>query len=96
MSSDGSVVRMSFASVQFHEDGPYTGDSGTFADGGGNGAVAASSTGSSYKVSRHVAHRHGALILPTHQNFLVLEPFRLITGGFEPIFDWHDYCTQSN
>ena len=38
VSSDGSVVWMSGGSGQFHEDGSYTGDSGTFADGGGGDA----------------------------------------------------------
>ena len=37
VSSDGSVVWMSGGSGQFHEDGSYTGDAGTFADGGGDG-----------------------------------------------------------
>ena len=36
VSSDGSVVWMSGGSGQFHEDGSYTGDSGSFADGGAN------------------------------------------------------------
>ena len=37
VSSDGSVVWMSGGSGQLHEDGSYTGDAGTFADGGGDG-----------------------------------------------------------
>ena len=35
VASDGSVVWMNGGSGQFHEDGSYTGDSGTFMDGGG-------------------------------------------------------------
>jgi len=35
VSSDGSVIWMSGGSGKFHEDGSYTGDSGTFMDGGG-------------------------------------------------------------
>jgi DNA-directed RNA polymerase subunit RPC12/RpoP len=35
VSADGSVVWMSGGSGKFHEDGSYTGDSGTFMDGGG-------------------------------------------------------------
>ena len=37
VSSDGSVIWMSGGTGQFHEDGSYTGDSGTFMDGGGHG-----------------------------------------------------------
>jgi hypothetical protein len=37
VSSDGSVIWMSGGSGKFHEDGSYTGDSGTFADGGDGG-----------------------------------------------------------
>ena len=40
VSSYGSVVWMSGGSGQFSEDGSYTGDSGTFADGGGDGGGA--------------------------------------------------------
>ena len=40
MSSDGSVVWMSGGGGQFHEDGSYTGDSCTLADGGGDGGGA--------------------------------------------------------
>ena len=40
VSSDGSVVWTSGGSGQFSEDGSYTGDSGTFADGGGDGGGA--------------------------------------------------------
>ena len=40
VSSDGSVVWMSGGSGQFSEDGSYTGDSVTFADGGGDGGGA--------------------------------------------------------
>ena len=37
VASDGSVVWMSGGSGKFHEDGSYTGDSGTFMDGGDGG-----------------------------------------------------------
>lgn len=37
VSSDGSVIWMNGDSGQFHEDGSYTGDSGTFSDGGDGG-----------------------------------------------------------
>ena len=37
VSSDGSVIWMNGGSGKFHEDGSYTGDSGTFADGGDGG-----------------------------------------------------------
>ena len=37
VSSDGSGTWMSGGSGQFHKDGSYTGDSGTFADSGGDG-----------------------------------------------------------
>ena len=37
VSAGGSVIWMNGGSGKFHEDGSYTGDSGTFADGGDGG-----------------------------------------------------------